>query len=74
MCHPDGFPGNHLDALNLRKRDRINILLIHKTSPTCSISPKQPHFFIPLAEYKFVAGDKLLLLGKQDDIERLQRM
>ncbi|MCP4400646.1 MAG: chloride channel protein [bacterium] len=71
---PGGFLGKRLDTLNLRKRYHVNILLIHKPSPVDNISPQQPHFVLPPPEYKFIAGDKLLLLGTQDDIERLQRL
>lgn len=71
---PDGFLDQRLDTLDLRKRYHVNILLIHKPAPSDNLLPQQPHFVMPLPNYEFVAGDKLLLIGTQDAIEHLQRM
>jgi len=63
ICVPKGWIGNSLIGLNVRRRYGVNILAIHR----------QEHFLVsPAPDLPFAAGDTLLVMGKKEDIERLE--
>lgn len=59
---PDKWVGSSLIGLNVRRRYGVNILAIHR----------QDRFLVsPAPDMLFETGDTLLVLGKRDDIDRL---
>lgn len=71
---PDGFLGRSLETLDVRKQYHIHILLVHKAPSAATHSSHRPQLLIPTPEYVFAAGDKILVLGAQEDVEHLQKM
>lgn len=62
-CVPENWIGNSLMGLNVRRRYGVNILAIHR----------KEHFLVsPAPDLPFAAGDTLLVMGKKEDIERLE--
>jgi len=60
---PSKWIGNSLIGLNVRRRYGLNILAIHR----------QGRFVVsPAPDAPFESGDTLLVMGKKDDIEKLE--
>ena len=60
---PEKWVGNSLIGLNVRRHYGLNILAIHR----------QESFVVsPAPDMLFEAGDILLVMGKKDDIEKLE--
>ena len=60
---PEKWVGNSLIGLNVRRHYGLNILAIHR----------QESFVVsPAPDLLFESGDILLVMGKKDDIERLE--
>ncbi len=63
ICVPAGWVGNSLIGLNVRRRYGVNILAIHRGE----------RFMVsPAPDLLFCAGDTLLVMGKKEDIDRLE--
>ena len=59
---PDRWVGDTIIGVNVRRRYGVNILAIHRS---------ERFLVAPAPDMVFVAGDTLLVMGKREDIERL---
>jgi len=69
---PRKFIGKSIAQLRLRNRYGLDVLMIRPGGST--FSAETPETTIPSAEYTFQPGDVLVLFGKTEDIERVQKM
>lgn len=59
---PERWVGDTIIGVNVRRKYGVNILAIHRSE----------RFLVsPAADLSFVSGDTLLVMGKREDIERL---
>lgn len=59
---PEKWQGNSIIGINVRRKYGVNILAIHR---------KDRFLVSPAADMLFEEGDTLLVMGKKEDIERL---
>ena len=59
---PDRWVGDSIIGVNVRRKYGVSILAIHRA---------ERFLVAPAPDMAFVAGDTLLVMGKRDDIERL---
>ena len=59
---PDRWVSDTIIGVNVRRRYGVNILAIHRS---------ERFLVAPAPDMTFVAGDTLLVMGKREDIERL---
>jgi len=69
---PDGFAGHSIEELQIRKKYDVEIILI-KTNTQNGQGFSQRPGIVPTADHVFVHGEKILVLGKKDGINKLRK-
>ena len=68
---PGEFVGKNLSELNLRQKYSIEVILIKQNfDNTTNESDK---VFVPNPKYNFQYGDKLLIVGSEDDVNNFNK-
>lgn len=65
---PGEFVGNNLSNLDLRKKYGIEVILIKQNFDKNSNESEK--IFVPNSAYKFNYGDRILIIGKEDKIDK----
>ncbi|BAS28338.1 TrkA-N domain protein [Limnochorda pilosa] len=61
---PDSFVGQTLSELDLRRRYQVSVLAVHR--------PGKETETLPGGNYRFEKGDIIILIGREEDMERLE--
>lgn len=67
LISPEDFHNQNLADLNLRRQYGVFVLAIKKNGPSGFV-------FLPGPTYRIVEGDILVLIGKEDDLIRIERV
>ncbi len=74
---PDEVVGKTLQDLDLRKRHQLNLVTVRKAAaPDRAVVSRKSNvdlIGVPPADYRFEAGDMLVLFGEQDRLDRFLR-
>lgn len=78
LVAPGSFQGKTMRELDLRARYGVNVIAIKRKKPKISkegVSEIEEEFILgPTADEEIVHGDLLVLLGRDEDIEKLKKL
>ena len=69
---PGEFVGKNLSELDLRHKYGIEVILIKQNFD--SETKEAEKVFVPKPEYTFDYGDRLLIVGSEEDVDRFEKL